>query len=82
MPMRGAVHRVVLRGEVVFVDGQVLAEQGSGKNLVELRGEENQIRKIKTPQNLPLEIKHSSIQVHQTRQRCKEFKIIFVNLIT
>ncbi|CAF1006251.1 unnamed protein product, partial [Didymodactylos carnosus] len=37
MPMRGAVHRVVLRGEVVYVDGKVLAENGFGKNIVDLR---------------------------------------------
>jgi carbamoyl-phosphate synthase/aspartate carbamoyltransferase/dihydroorotase len=74
MSMRGAVHRVVLRGEVVFVDGQVLAEQGSGKNLIHLRGENNQMKRIKTPQNLPLETKRSPLQTHQSRQRCKEFK--------
>ncbi|CAF1565450.1 unnamed protein product, partial [Adineta ricciae] len=69
MQMRGAVHRVVLRGEVVFVDGQVLAEQGSGKNLTSLRGEKNQIKRVKTPQNLPLDVKRSPIHASQARQR-------------
>jgi len=73
MQMRGAVHRVVLHGEVVFVDGQVLAEQGTGKNLAHLRGETNQMRKVKTPQNLPLEIKRSPNHI---RQRCKQFQIL------
>jgi carbamoyl-phosphate synthase/aspartate carbamoyltransferase/dihydroorotase len=71
MQMRGAVHRVVLRGEVVFVDGQVLAEPGSGKNVIQLRGEKNQIRRVKTPQNLPLEIKRSPQQAYSPRKRCK-----------
>ena len=71
MQMRGAVHRVVLRGEVVFVDGQVLAEQGSGKNLTSLRGEKNQIKRVKTPQNLFLDIKRSPVHTSQARQRCK-----------
>jgi carbamoyl-phosphate synthase/aspartate carbamoyltransferase/dihydroorotase len=78
MAMRGAVHRVVLRGEVVFVDGQVLAEQGSGKNLVQLRGEKSQMKRIKTPQNLPLENKRSPVQPHQLRQRCKQFRFHFI----
>jgi hypothetical protein len=65
---------------VVFVDGQILAEPGSGKNLVQLSGERNQTKKVKTPQNLPLEIKRSPIQTHQARQRCKEFcKFSFEN---
>ena len=71
MQMRGAVHRVVLRGEVVFVDGQVLAEQGTGKNLMSLRGENNKIKRIKTPQNLPLDAKRSPNSTQQARQRCK-----------
>jgi carbamoyl-phosphate synthase/aspartate carbamoyltransferase/dihydroorotase len=74
MQMRGAVHRVVIRGEVVFVDGQVLAEQGSGKNLIHLRGDKNQIKRVKTPQNLVLETKRSPTQAHSTRQRCKILK--------
>ena len=69
MPMRGAVHRVVLRGEVVFVDGQVLAEPGSGKNLAHLRGDKNQMKRIKTPQTLPMDVKRSP--GGQARQRCK-----------
>ncbi|CAF1336207.1 unnamed protein product [Adineta steineri] len=70
MQMRGAVHRVVLRGEVVVVDGQVLAEQGTGKNLVHLRDKNNKkIKRVKTPQNLILETKRSPLQMHQTRQR-------------
>ncbi|CAF4378575.1 unnamed protein product, partial [Adineta steineri] len=64
------VHRVVLRGEVVVVDGQVLAEQGTGKNLVHLRDKNNKkIKRVKTPQNLILETKRSPLQMHQTRQR-------------
>lgn len=47
MTMHGAVHRVVLRGEVIFVDGKVLAEQGTGKNVVYLRGETNHIKATK-----------------------------------
>lgn len=33
MKMKGRVHRVVLRGEVAFVDGEVLLEPGFGKNV-------------------------------------------------
>lgn len=33
MKVYGAVRRVTLHGEVVFVDGQVLAKPGSGKNI-------------------------------------------------
>ncbi|UJR35525.1 hypothetical protein I4U23_028279 [Adineta vaga] len=69
MPMRGAVHRVVLRGEVVFVDGQVLAEQGTGKNLMNSRVEQNQLKRVKTPQNLPLDLKRSPNHAPQIRQR-------------
>lgn len=71
MPMRGAVHRVVIRGEVVFVDGQVIAEPGSGKNIAQLRGEKNQMKRVKTPQTLLLETKKSPRPPPSTRQRCK-----------
>lgn len=33
MKVKGRVHRVVLRGEVAFVDGEVLLEPGFGKNV-------------------------------------------------
>lgn len=33
--VKGAVHRVILRGEVAFVDGDVLVEPGYGKNIRE-----------------------------------------------
>ncbi|CAF0784945.1 unnamed protein product [Rotaria sordida] len=69
MTMHGAVHRVVLRGEVAFVDGQVLAEQGTGKNLIHLRGELNRMKKLKTPQNLILENKRSPTQADRKRHR-------------
>ena len=72
MAMRGAVHRVVIRGEVVFVDGQVLAEQGFGKNISELRGENSQAKKIKPAQaSLAMEMKRSPLQTNQARQRCE-----------
>lgn len=71
MQMRGAVHRVVLRGEVVFVDGQVLAQQGTGKNLASMRSDKKQVKRIKTPQTLPTEVKHSPSHAPQTRQRCE-----------
>jgi carbamoyl-phosphate synthase/aspartate carbamoyltransferase/dihydroorotase len=32
-PVRGAVRRVVLRGETVFTNGKVIAPRGFGKNL-------------------------------------------------
>lgn len=79
MPMRGAVHRVVLRGEVVFVDGQILAEQGSGKNLSHLRGEKGQLKRIKTPQNLPLDVKRSPLQTQLSRQRCNRLFRFYFN---
>ncbi|CAM2704180.1 unnamed protein product [Rotaria socialis] len=69
MMLRGSVHRVVLRGEVVFVDGQVLAEQGTGRNIVQLRGESNHAKKIKATQNLVLEKKYSPHEIERKRQR-------------
>ena len=71
MQMRGAVHRVVIRGEVVFVDGQVLAEPGAGKNVANLRGETQQTKKVKPAPSLPIEVKQSPVQSNQTRQRCE-----------
>ncbi|KAG8235693.1 hypothetical protein J437_LFUL014037 [Ladona fulva] len=35
--VKGAVHRVVLRGEVAFVDGQVLIKPGFGKDVREMQ---------------------------------------------
>lgn len=35
MKIQGAVHRVILRGEVAFVDGDVLVEPGYGENVRE-----------------------------------------------
>ena len=35
MKVKGAIHRVILRGEVVFVDGQVLSQPGFGVNVRE-----------------------------------------------
>lgn len=35
MKIRGAVHRVVLRGEIAYVDGQVLVPPGYGQNVRE-----------------------------------------------
>ena len=74
MTVRGAVHRVVLHNEVVFVDGQVLAEQGSGKNIIQLRGE---MKKTKTSLNLSLEVKRSPVH---TRQRCKLYFFVLLLL--
>lgn len=72
MPMRGAVHRVVLRGEVVFVDGCVIADRGTGKNVVQNREQPVSTKKIKTTTSIPIEPKHSPIQaIPITRQRCK-----------
>lgn len=36
--IKGSIHRVVLRGEVVYVDGQVLAQPGFGQNVREWEG--------------------------------------------
>lgn len=35
MKIKGSVHRVMLRGEVAFIDGEVLAEPGYGENVRE-----------------------------------------------
>lgn len=37
MKIRGSVHRVVLRGEVAFIDGQVLVNPGFGQDLREVQ---------------------------------------------
>ena len=37
MTVCGSVRRVTLRGEVVFVDGKILAKPGSGKNIAPLK---------------------------------------------
>lgn len=76
MKMKGAVHRVVLRGEVVFVDGNVLAEPGTGKNINQLHGESIHGKKSKPHQNLPIQKKHSPIQTERKRQRCKQLTCI------
>uniref|UniRef100_A0A0A9XYC9 CAD protein n=4 Tax=Lygus hesperus TaxID=30085 RepID=A0A0A9XYC9_LYGHE len=36
--VKGGIHRVVLRGEVAYVEGQVLVNPGFGKDVRELRG--------------------------------------------
>lgn len=41
MKIRGAVHRVILRGEVAYVEGQVLVKPGYGQDVKEIQ------RKIK-----------------------------------
>lgn len=41
MKIRGAVHRVILRGEVAYVEGQVLVKPGFGQDVKEMQ------RKIK-----------------------------------
>jgi hypothetical protein len=33
MRVKGAVRRVVLRGEIVYLDGKVLAKPGSGRDV-------------------------------------------------
>ena len=37
MTVNGSVRRVTLRGEVVFIDGKILAKPGSGKNIATLK---------------------------------------------
>jgi carbamoyl-phosphate synthase/aspartate carbamoyltransferase/dihydroorotase len=37
MKIRGSVHRVVLRGEVAYIDGQVLVNPGFGQDVRELQ---------------------------------------------
>lgn len=37
MKVRGMVHRVVIRGEVAFVEGQVLANPGFGQDVREIQ---------------------------------------------
>ena len=48
MAVYGSVRRVTLRGEVVFVDGKILAKPGSGKNIATLR-QTNCSNKFKVP---------------------------------
>ncbi|GIY55598.1 CAD protein [Caerostris darwini] len=45
--VKGLVRRVVLRGEVAFVDGQVLSEPGTGQNIINFRHEID--TKIRSP---------------------------------
>lgn len=44
----GAVHRVILRGKVVYVEGQVLAEPGQGRNIRETQN----LITIQTPETI------------------------------
>jgi dihydroorotase-like cyclic amidohydrolase len=37
MKLQGKVRRVLLRGEVVYKDGEVLAKPGTGLDLLEVR---------------------------------------------
>jgi len=70
MPMQGAVHRVVLRGEVVFVDGHVVADRGAAKNVARTHGEPVSMKKVKTPQTISIEAKRSPAQITaMNRQR-------------
>ncbi|GFT04194.1 CAD protein [Nephila pilipes] len=45
--VKGLVRRVVLRGEVAFVDGQILCEPGTGQNIINFRPEMD--AKIRSP---------------------------------
>lgn len=69
MSLRGIVYRVILHGEVVFANGQVLAEPGSGKNIIDLRKEPTRIIKTETP--LLLKTEHSPIQAQKPCRRRK-----------
>lgn len=51
MKVSGCVRRVTLRGEVVFVDGQILAKPGNGKNVTKSKNKIDYLEKVK-----PIEI--------------------------
>jgi hypothetical protein len=54
MKVFGSVRRVTLRGEVVFVDGKVLAKPGSGKNIATIKPTTITSKfKVPTEQNSP-----------------------------
>ncbi|KAF8767578.1 CAD protein like [Argiope bruennichi] len=53
--VKGLVRRVVLRGEVAFVDGQILSEPGSGQNIINFRPEV-----IESKTRSPLQIRSTS----------------------
>lgn len=50
MKVRGSVHRVVLRGEVAYVEGQVLVNPGFGQDIREIQSK----MKVQTIVNAPV----------------------------
>ena len=83
MPMRGAVHRVVIRGEVVFVDGHVIADRGIGKNVAHARGGESvPLKKTRTPQTIAIEPKRSPAQIAAIHRPRRKREITYLPTIT
>ena len=67
MKIKGAIHRVVLRGEVAFIDGEVIAPAGYGENIREWPLRKSiyhqsleKIDRTLSLENLDLHVKHET----------------------